>query len=299
MSFFNLKQFDNLDPYLEQELADAERLANKRDLEGELERRFGRASGQQPWLIRNAKSRRGAFFFSFVCNVISAAAGWYGGLIVMEIIPIPYMNYVGALCGLFLMEKYKRKFSDSFWDTYWATQKLRWDLIAKNFSLLMVSLFLSVYGMYFAVHDFSPEARQLGLGDNPEVAAMQDRVRIIDSTLLALRADESNYNSQGQFYHIHVPKENQLTAERAELAGILKKEHGVVVVKNNDLLAEWKLRTGFRSYFGIIITLLSEFIFEICMGFCSYYDYRMLRALKATKKRAKELNGKKILTPTA
>lgn len=301
MGFFDLQQLDNLDPYLEQELAEAEALANKKDLAGELQRRFGNASGKQPWLVRNARSRRGAYFFSFCCNVISAAAGWYGALIVMEIIPIPYLNYLGAILGLFLMEKYKRKFSDSFWDTYWATKRFRWDLIAKNFSLLLVSLFLSVYGMYFAVHDFSPEAKQLGLGDNPEVAALQDRVRVIDSSLVAIRADQSNYNSQGQFYHIHAKKENTLSEERNEIASILKTEHGVVVVKNKDLLKDWKLRTGFRSYFGIIITLLSEFIFEICMAFCSYFDYRMHRAFEATRRRSKGTNGtpKKLYTSPA
>lgn len=297
MSFFDLKQFKNLDPYLEQELADAEQMANKRDLGDELEKRFGIASGKQPWLIRNAKSRKGALLFSFFCNIVSAMAGWYGGVIVMEIIPLPYAPYIGAALGLFLMERYKRKFSDGLWDTFWATKKIRWDLALKNFGLLLVSLFLSVYGMYFAVNDFSPEAKQLGLGDDPEVAVMQDRVRSIDSTLLAMRADKSNYNSQGQFYHIHVPKENKLTEERTEIAGILKTEHGVIVTKNKDLLSSWKIRKGFRSYFGIIITLLSEFIFEICMGFCSYYDFRLHRALKASRKRDQALNGKKSYAP--
>lgn len=298
MSFFSLNQFKNLDPYLEQELADAEVLANKKDLEGELRGRFNSATGKQPWLIRNAKSRKSAYLFSFTCNIVSVLAGWYGALIVMEIIPIPYLNYVGAIIGLYLMERYKRKFSDQFWDAFFATKNLRWDLVLKNFSLLLLSLFLSVYGMYFAVHDYSPEAKQLGLGDNPEVAAMQDRVRDIDATLLALRSDKSNYNSKGEFYHIHVPKETALTEERKEIAAILKDEHGVIVVKNTELLNDWKLRTGFRSYFGVIITFLSEFVFEICMAFCSYYDFRLYRALSASKKREKELNGKKIYAPS-
>lgn len=297
MSFFDLKQFNNLDPYLEQELADAEAMSNKKDLESELSNRFGAASGKQPWLIRNAKSRKSAYLFSFVCNIISVLAGWYGALIIMEIIPIPYLNYVGAILALLLMEKYKRKFSDEFWDAFFATKNLRWDLVVKNFSLLLVSIFLSVYGMYFAVHDYSPEAKQLGLGDNPEVAAMQDRVRDIDATLLALRADKSNYNSKGEFYHIHVPKETALNEERKEIASILKDEHGVIVVKNTELLNDWKLRTGFRSYFGVIITLLSEIVFEICMAFCSKYDFRLYRALAASRKRDKELNGKKVYSP--
>ena len=128
---------------------------------------------------------------------------------------------------------------------------------------------------------------------------MQDRVRVIDSTLIAMREDPSNFNSQGQFYHIHVPKENQLTEERKEIATILKQEHGIVVVKNKGLLKDWKLKTGFRSYFGVIITLLSEFVFEICMAFCSYYDFRLYRALRASRKRQEELNGKKAYSPLA
>ncbi len=295
MSFFKLSQFEDLDPRLEQELADAEEQANKKDLADVLEKRYGAASGKQPWLTRNIGARRSAYLFSFFCNLLSIAAGWYGALIVMEIVPIPYLNYVCAALCLIGMEKYKRQFSDSFWDTYFSRKLIRWDLALKNFSLLAISLFLSVFGMYFAVNDFSPEAKQLGLSDSPEAAAMQDRVRVIDSTLLAIREDQSNYNSQGQFYHIHAKKENALTEERTSLTRVLEAEHGVIIVANENLMETWNLKVGFRSYFGVIITLLAELVFEICMAFCSYYDFRLYRALKV--KRRGEVNGVRKKSP--
>lgn len=301
MKNFSLDQFEGLDPHLEQQLHEAEQLANKSDLAGMLAERFGIASGKRPWLIRKAHARKNAYLFSFACNVVSAAAGWYGALIVMEVIPIPYLNYVAALVCLYLMEKYKRVFSDEFWDTYWSVKVIRWDLAVKNFSLLLISIGLSVGGMFFAVTDFSPEAKYLGLNDDPEAVAMKDRVQKLDADLLALREDRSNYNSKGEFYHIHVPKETLWTEERAALVKELKEVHGVQIVQNEDIRKDWKLRTGFRSYVGVIITLLSEVIFELCMCFCSRYDFRLHRALQAQKDRektlARDLNGKKFPAP--
>lgn len=303
MKNFNLDQFEGLDPYLEQELHEAEQLANRSDLSSMLAERFGRATGQRPWLIRKAPSRKSAFALSFFCNLLSAAAGWYGALIVMEIIPIPYLNYIGALAGLYLMEKYKRKFSDQFWDTYWATKVIRWDLATKNFMLLIISIGLSVGGMFFAVTDFSPEANYLGLGDDPAAVAIQDRIRTLDQDIKNLRADQANYNSEGEFYHIHAKKENLWAAEKAALTQELKEVHGVQIIQNEDIRNDWKLRTGFRSYFGITITFLAEVIFEICMAFCSYFDYRLYRALQVQKKKEKslasDLNGKKYPAPAA
>ncbi|MEZ5045282.1 MAG: hypothetical protein R2828_35635 [Saprospiraceae bacterium] len=302
MKNFNLDQFKGLDPYLEQELHEAEQLANQDDMSRMLEERFGTATGKRPWLIRKAPSRKSAFIFSFFCNLLSAGAGWYGALIVMEIIPIPYMNYLGALAGLILMEKYKRKFSDQFWDTYWATKNIRWDLGGKNFVLLLVSIALSIGGMFFAVSDFSPEAKYLGMNDDPETVAIQDRIRTLDEDIKALRADKANYNSNGEFYHIHARKENLWAEEKTALTQELKEVHGVQIIQNEDIRRDWKLRTGYRTYFGIIITLLAEIAFEICMAFCSYYDFRLFRALQAQKEGrslASALNGKKAFAPTA
>jgi|GEM_PF-5625669 len=301
MKNFSLDQFEGLDPQLEQELHEAEKLANKSDLAGMLSERFGSASGKRPWLIRKAPARKRAYLFSFICNIVSAAAGWYGALIVMEIIPIPYLNYIAAIGCLILMEKYKRIFSDEFWDTYWSTKVIRWDLAGKNFTLLLVSIGLSVGGMFFAVTDFSPEAKYLGLNDDPEAVAIKDRIDKLGIDIAALREDKANYNSKGEFYHIHAKKENLWAEEKATLTKELKEVHGVQIIHNEDIRHDWKLRTGFRSYIGVIITLLSEIIFELCMCFCSRFDFRLYRALQAKKGRekslARELNGKKYPAP--
>lgn len=297
MSFFDLKQLQGFDASLEQELFEAEKENAVDKLASRFQSRFG---AKVPWLIRKQGARRSAYAFSFGCNFISALAGFYGGSVLMEIFPLPYLNYIGAALGLFLMERFKRQFSDELWDQYWATKTIKWDAAVKNFGLFGISIFLSVFGMYFAAKDLSPEAQIMGATGDPEAVAMQQRVGKLDKELKGLRADKSNYNEQGQFYHIHVPKENAMKNERANLTQALAEKHGIYKIENESILSEWKIRTGFRAYFGVIITLLAEIAFEICMGFCSYYDFRLFRAMRlaSQKKGMGRVNGTPKKSPT-
>ncbi len=297
MSFFDSTQ-NEIDPYEEQRIYEAEKLEKEDNFSSRFEKRFGE---KVPWLIRKRSTRQGAYRFSFVCNLVSVFAGFYGASVILEIFPVPYLNYILAVGILIIMEIFKRKFSDEFWDQYFATKTFKLDAAFKNFALFSISIALSGFGMYFAVNDLSPEAKQLGLKDDPQAAALLERVDKLDKDLIDIRADQSNYDQAGTFYHIHAKKENNWIAERDRISKKLEEDYNIIIQdKNSEIKKEWKLRTAFRSYAGVISTLLSEFIFEICMCFCSYYDYRYYRAMvlaRKAKARKEDLNGTRKKSP--
>lgn len=294
MNFLTNNQLDGIDPAKEQELINAEEEALKSEAMEKLKARFGHSTTKQSWLSRNYGNKRTAHLSSFLFNVISALAGLYGARILFQMVPvpIPYLDWVLAIGFMFVMEKYKRKFSDKFWDIYWSTRRIVWSYALANFGLFLVSLSLSIFGVYFAAKDFSPEAKYIGGGDNLEVVALQDQYSQVEGKLNDLLEDKSSYNSQGLFYHKLMGARTALENQLADIQTTLKDKHGVISLQNEDILEDWKLRNAFRGKFSIVITFLSELLFELCMAFCSYYDYRYCRALIASSETKGRKSGK-------
>ena len=282
MAFFNDDQLAHLDDSDLNDLATSERLSAQDRLIERFENRFGE---KKNWFLKNKPNRQRAFHFSFLFNLISAMAGYYGGKVIMEVIPIPYLPWIMAAIGLILMERYKRIFSDKMWDYFWKYRKLEWGAFTANVTLFTISLAISAFGMFFLIDDNSTEAKLMGSADDPEaqiiIAEIQDKREMIK----AKRADKSNYNSQGQFFWPLQQQEAVIEQEIATKEEILREKHGVYAVKNEDLLKKWALRTGFRSYTSVIITILSEILFELCMCFVSYYDWRVYAAMKRKRDR--------------
>lgn len=286
MAFGLHLQLSDLDTLKDEELAQAEEQARQDDALEKLLDRFGENRAKKSWLVRNHNNRKTAFTASFFFNLISALAGLYGARILFQMIPvpIPYFEWVLAIGFLFVLEKFKRQFSDKFWDTWFATRRIAWAYALINFGLFGISLGLSVFGVYFAAKDFSPEANFIGHNDNPEVVALQDQYKTTKDELQALLDDPSSYNHEGRFYYNLIPtrtaKEERLTA----IENTLSDQYGVITLQNEDILADWKARSAFRGSFSVVITLLSELLFEFCMAFGSYYDWRYCRAIIARRR---------------
>lgn len=282
MGFFNDDQLANLDDDDLRDLATSEKMSFQDRLMERFEDRFGE---KKNWFLKNKPNRQTAYLFSFLFNFISALAGYYGGKVIMEVIPIPYLPWIGAAVGLILMERYKRVFSDKMWDYFWKYRKLDWSAFSANAILFTVSLGISAFGMFFLINDNSAEAKLMGSADDPEAQAIIAEVQDKRDMIEAKRADKSNYNSKGEFYWPLQQAEATLEKEIAKKEEILREKHGVYAVQNKDLLAKWSLRTGFRSYTSVIITVLSEILFELCMCFVSYYDWRVYAAMKRKRDR--------------
>jgi len=272
---------DKIDPELDQRLSTEEKQSQEEALQ---ERFVGRFASTRSWLHRNAQNRQTAHALSYIANIVSAAAGFYGCKVLLESLALPYLYwlpYALAIVILIAMEKYKRKYSDIFWDYFWAKNKsINWTAGSVNFSLFALSIVLSVAGMYFFNMDHAGEAGLVGQSTDPEALALQDELSQAKDEYRAMVEDQSNYNHEGKFYYKLIPSKNALQERINNLTSTLRDKHGVYNVQNQDILREFNLRRHFKAYTGIIITLLAELVFEICMCFGSYYDLRFFRAMK-------------------
>ena len=274
MKFFDLNQLDH---QAYEQMKSAEQAA-KRD---KLRKRFtNRFNNKQPFLIRNQQNRQWSAYLSYFFNLVSLIGLWYAAKVILEVIPIPYLNYIIAAALLVGFEVIKRKYSDAFWDHWFATSKLHPVYFTLNFIILFgISLGGSVYGVYFVATDHSPEARFMGQSDDPEAVALQDRVNQLDTEIKANRADQSNYNSAGEFYYNLQITERNLSAEKQALTETLREKHGIYTLQNQDILTQWQMRRDFRAWSVVILTILFELLFELCMRFNSKYDYVLYQAL--------------------
>lgn len=272
---------DKIDPDLDQRLSSEEQKSQEEVLQQRFEGRF---SSTKSWLHRNAQNRQTSHVLSYIANIVSAAAGFYGCKVLLESLALPYLfwlPYALAILILISMEKYKRKYSDIFWDYFWAKNKsFNWTAGSINFGLFALSIVLSVAGMYFFNMDHSGQAGLVGQSSDPEALAMQDELAQAKGEYQALIDDPSNYNHEGKFYYKLIPAKNALQERINTITATLRDKHGVYNVRNQDILLEFNLRRHFKAYSGMIITLLAEIVFELCMCFASYYDFRFYRAMK-------------------
>lgn len=248
---------------------------------------------KKPWLERNRTARKNASWQSKVLQVISALLGFYGAKVICEFIPIPipYIEYVLAIALLYLLERAKRKFSDRFWDSYYAWRKglvedVRWGYGVANVLLFCISLTLSGGGVYFLNTDYGPQAKMIGSGNDPEAQALIAKVKEAKSELEAWRNDPSNTTTEkGKtvvYYRlkpVEAKKEEAIIAMETALA----EKHGVYDIQNKASLKEMTIRSTFSKYSSVIFTCVAEIFFEYLMAFCSMYDVRMLVYLRMLK----------------
>lgn len=265
-------------------------------------------AAQTSFLERYADMIQPGTVGSYLCNIVSAIGLFYVVRILMEIIPLPYVGVVVGLIALYFFEKYKRKFSDGFWDSFWMnfhgriSSAINWRYFVLNIGLFALSLFGTVFGIYFFIIDNSPEARFMGQTDDPEAIAILDDISTQESKIATLkmdnekaRADQSNYNAQGEFYFPMQKAETsrlrqieQIEASIAAQRSTLSQKHGTYTIKNADIQKMWKMRNDTRMTAGVGAAFILEFIFEFLMAFLSLYGYKKMLFLEALARQGKQ-----------
>lgn len=291
MEIFNLEQMD-LSVLEKMKEAELEEKAAK------YENRFGNRFGNnQPFLKRHEGNRKLSGSISYFFNLVSLIGLLYAVQELLRIIPIPYLNWVIAIILLTGFEILKRKYSDLFWDYYWMSKKqIHYVYGFINFVLLFgISLGGSLFGMYFVTTDHAPEAKELGLNDDPEAVALQEELVEIDEKMAYHNA---NKNSAGEILWPSQQTLAILEEQRLNAKEILRTKYGIVSIKNQDILSEWKIRKDFRAGAAILLCFIFEILFEICMRFNSKYDYLLWRCWEENKK-GKQAKKKGILMTTS
>jgi len=236
-----------------------------------------------PFVVRHKDTAKISKIASYAFQVLSIAGLWYAVKVVLEFLPVPYLNYVIATAALVGFEIVKRKYSDKFWDFWFAQKRIHFLNGAVNFLLLLsISMAGTLYGLYYAAKDGSPEAKYLGLQNDPDAVVLQEELRSAKADLVAFNSDPANFvrgEVGGQMYYKLLDDRSRLSDRVDRLTQRLEAEHGVILMENEDIKAEWKTRTQSRIYGILGLALIAEFLFELCMRFNSKYDYMIWRTV--------------------
>lgn len=272
MNFFNRNQFDEEEAWrIEQEEQAVAQEAKMQQMSARFDMRFNQ---KKSFISQYADTRYWVGILSWIPQIISAVAAFKGARVLIEWVPIPYFDYVVGIAVLVGLELAKRHWSDKFWDRFFGTKRIHAGAFSVNFTLLAISLFFSAFGFYFLVSDNSQEAKLMGTSGDPEAVAIQDQLHQAKGDLQAMIDDKSNYNSEGLFYYKLMPAKVAKEKQIAELTTTLREKHGIYDIANKEIVKEWTIRKNFKSNTGIVITIICEFIFEIMMAFCSFYDFK-------------------------
>lgn len=262
-------QFDQEEAWrIEQEAIQEERQQQLDKMSNRFDSRFNK---QQSTISKYAEARYWVGVLSYIPQIMSIIVAFKGGRVLMEWIPVPYLEWIFAGFMLIALEVIKRRFSDRFWDQWFATKRVNFMAAGINFSALLFSILLSGFGIWFLIGDNSEEAKTMGLSGDPEAVALQDQIRQLESSIAEHR---QNKNSAGKIYWPSQKAIQQLEAQKTELTTTLREQHGVIVMKNQGIMEQWMLRMNYQKYTGLGLTLLLEIIFEVMMAFMSWYDYR-------------------------
>jgi hypothetical protein len=271
MAFLDINQIDENALH---EMKQAEQEAKMERLSERFDKRFNK---NQPFLVKHKDTRVQSNWLSYFFNMISLIGLLYAVQEILAIIPIPYLNWVIAIALLVGFEIIKRKFSDMFWDHYWATSKIHYVYGLINFLVLFgISLSGSVYGMYFVTTDNAPEAK--GIIDhtsNPEAVALQERLDKIETRIEEHKNNKVKHGKdKGDIRWPSQMALPELEKQALAMAQTLQTQYGILQVENQEIKNEWKLRRDFRAWAAVLLTILFEILFEICMRFNSKYDYQ-------------------------
>jgi len=278
MKFFDL---DQLDPQRVSELEENERLAKQAEEQQRFENRFKNRFESKSWLHSNADRRKRATAYTYICHVVSASGSVYTFTMLFGIFLFNWLGAVLALAGIILHEREKRRWSDKFWDYYYANKKaINWRSLAINASLFLLSVGITLGGAYFAIKDNMPGAKFMGESNDPAVVALQSELQTAQKDLAAFEASPSNKNSKGEIYYKRLDTYNSMQARVLDLKNQLQEGYGIMLVQNEQIRTDWKDRRFFLIMVALFICLACEVVFEWNMAFRSRFDYLYYQAQK-------------------
>lgn len=269
MFFKNNNQFDEAEAWRIEQAEKEQRTAEKN---AKMTQRFNRRfNNRQSFITTYADTRQFVEWLSYLVQLMSAAVAYKGGRVLMEWVPIPYLDVICAAGMLFLIEIAKRKYSDKFWDQLMAKQGIAWGAAFINITILIFSMFLSGFGGYFTVADNSKEAKLMGTAGDPEAVALQDQIKQVQADI---EYHKGNKNEQGVVYWPSQEAIKELEGQKATLSKTLKEKHGVYNIANQNIIQEWGIRVWYQKWGFLGFVIILELLFEAMMAFRSYYDYR-------------------------
>ena len=240
-----------------------------------LERRFNQQ--KYTWVDRNERLRLVSLVCSYVFNLASAVgmlymakylSSWYTTSIIAQWV-------VGGIVTL-AFEWAKRETSDRFWDDFFRSKKPSAAMFAMNFIIIFgMSLGSAIMGYNQITKDYSPEYQAKKSNERiEELKAEKAIIHDEDKTHMA------NKNSKGETYYKSLQKVEKNGSRIASIDEKLDIEYAKIEQLNNEGQSNFDGSVTGGIYTILISIILFEVLFEICMRFMSYFDYRKHKELK-------------------
>ena len=240
-----------------------------------LERRFNQQ--KYTWADRNARLRLVSLVSSYVFNLVSAAgmlymskyiASWYSTNFIVQ--------WSIGLIVMVAFEWAKRETSDRFWDDFFRSKKVHFGMLILNFVVIFgMSLGSAIMGYNQITKDYSPEY---------QAQKTTDRINdLIADKKVIQEADKShmaNKNSKGETYYKSLKLVEKNAPRIASIEDQINVERSKMDQLNEENQSTFDGSVTGGIYTILISIILFEFLFEICMRFMSYFDYRKHKELK-------------------
>ena len=227
-----------------------------------------------------------AFTFSFLINLLSIIAAFYGAYWAISFMGVPpAFAACLSITALILLEVAKRRSSDEVWDEYWKDRKFHFGWVTLSLTLFVISVSISSFGIWQGTQDFS-EAPQAITSDstinmlNGEIAKTSKGIEEMSATRWKGTITQDAQMAIGTFAK---------TQNRA-LTALLSQQSEIKNQNNNNKLKH-ELSALKAAGIAVALYLLFELLFEACMSFCSHYDFRdFLETMGVTEEQIKSNN---------
>lgn len=212
-----------------------------------------------------------AYSASFLFNLFSAMAALYG---MTYITSFAFPNYtlalsISVLICIFL-EVGKRYSSDAVWDKFHATKNISFSLLSLNFALLAISIGSSLIGIQQSIKDYAPPAK---------VVVNDGELDKLNNELTNIKNDISTQKATtwgGTITSDANRNITQLAKSQNSLLTAIATRTARLNSKNDNIESLHQMELSQVIFYALCLMFLIEVLFEICMSFCSYYDYREL-----------------------
>ena len=231
-----------------------------------LRKRFGAKS----WCEMNRKWKWGAAIFSYFFQVCSITAAFYGAYKLFSLIGAPAPAAVLlSIILLVLIEWAKRESSDHVWDYRVSRGRFDWTYVSLSLFLFVASTAISGFGIHQGTKDFAPEASLIE--NDTTLSRLNEQLATLN------RASEKASNNRNGRDEIYWPSQRAITkfaeGQNLAIAAIISRTENIDG-ENEKRLKQHRLTVGQAAMVALVVCILLEVLFEVCMMFRSLYDFR-------------------------
>ena len=215
---------------------------------------------------------------SYLFNVASAtSAGYAVYWFTNSITGIEVISWIVAGIFLIALEAIKRRSSSEFWKAYFFQGSITIGWLLLSIGCLGLSLASSAFGVKEGTEDMGPSASLIAIDSTAQ--AYRDQIARLEADNLKL---EKQKNHLGQIFwpaQMEKQQNKEMIADlNTRILDLDKKLEG----QNDKLSVEHRRDLEITAWTLVWVTIFMELLFELCIGWIWYYNYRAYIERKKT-----------------